>query len=584
MSHDEDMVADFADDIDTLLVFVSAPQIEREREAETLCIRQAGLFSAVLTAFLAVSIALLQPDNSQLSVQLLSLIALQNGAPSSMQAFLNATAESLPATTTFQAPTSVVAINALWFTSLVLGLATALLGILAKKWCREYLRWHSVIASARENVLVRQLRFDAWERWRVPSCIAFIPAFLEIALVLFLVGLIIFVPTFANRSLTIVLSVVIASALLSAVALTLLPVFFRLCPFQTPTGWAFVRLAGFLRRKFWQLAVMASGVLDWIFDIVGRDYQPAWSLTLWLIARKRLPDIEKLQNWRTYSMYLAMDEDLCQIAVSGIKLASAQFRLDSARASIDVIQSRVLASALWWVRHGSNDERVVDAIRECVPTVHRARSDPWEVVWNMPYFLSSVYLMCKANVHATCDLLREFVRESEGSFWLRSDHSRTLKQRNGLFLNIADWAGLQREHLAACDAWERDPASLEVCHAVLCSDVLLLVDEWLARPLGVDGRKELNAMLALLLCLLRIVPSGETAYAVRAAGLTIANSWAVTMEEFYRRLAPHKEAYVCGLMPMCVELCRLVGPVCFGRAGEGTVVGEPRRCFNHRCH
>ena len=34
----------------------------------------------MLTAFLVVSILLLQPDNSQITVQLLSLIAIQNGA------------------------------------------------------------------------------------------------------------------------------------------------------------------------------------------------------------------------------------------------------------------------------------------------------------------------------------------------------------------------------------------------------------------------------------------------------------------------------------------------------------------------
>ena len=100
---------------------------------------QAGLFSAVLTAFLAVSVVLLQPDNSQLSVQLLSLIALQNGAPERMQPYLNATAESLPTSTSFQAPSSAVAINALWFISLVLSLLAALFILAAQQWIRHYL-------------------------------------------------------------------------------------------------------------------------------------------------------------------------------------------------------------------------------------------------------------------------------------------------------------------------------------------------------------------------------------------------------------------------------------------------------------
>ena len=114
-----------------------------------------------------------------------------------MDPFLNETAASLPTSSAFKAPGNVVTINILWFTSLVLALAAALFGILAKQWCREYLRWHSVIATARENVLIRQVRFEAWDRWQVNAFIATIPAFLEVALTLFLVGLLIFVPTFS---------------------------------------------------------------------------------------------------------------------------------------------------------------------------------------------------------------------------------------------------------------------------------------------------------------------------------------------------------------------------------------------------
>ena len=81
-----------------------------------------------------------------------------------MDPYLHGTSASLPTSPTFKAPGNVVTVNILWFTSLVLSLAAALFGILAKQWCREYLKWHSVIASSRENVLIRQVRFEAWER------------------------------------------------------------------------------------------------------------------------------------------------------------------------------------------------------------------------------------------------------------------------------------------------------------------------------------------------------------------------------------------------------------------------------------
>ena len=147
------------------------------------------MFSAILTAFLVVSIVLLQPDNSQLTVQLLALIALQNGAPADSESFLSATAEALPTTVAFRASINTLIVNALWSISLVLSLAAALLGILAKQWIREYLKWDSALAAPRENVMVRQIRFEAWEEWRVEAIIWSIPVFLEIAMVLFLAGI-----------------------------------------------------------------------------------------------------------------------------------------------------------------------------------------------------------------------------------------------------------------------------------------------------------------------------------------------------------------------------------------------------------
>lgn len=82
-------------------------------------------------------------------------------------------------------------INSLFFVSLILSLAVALFGILAKQWLREYMQWNLPIGVPRENVLVRQMRFEAGEAWNVAATIAAIPAFLELAMVLFLVGIII---------------------------------------------------------------------------------------------------------------------------------------------------------------------------------------------------------------------------------------------------------------------------------------------------------------------------------------------------------------------------------------------------------
>ncbi|KAJ3554872.1 hypothetical protein NM688_g2880 [Phlebia brevispora] len=199
-SHDSDMIDDFADDIDTLLVF-------------------AGLFSAVVTAFVIVSFTMLQPDNTQLTVQLLSVLTIRSGGVFASDSFLNSTAAGLPSTTTFQAPASAITISALWFTSLVLSLASALYGILAKQWCREYIKWRYALADARENVLVRQMRYEAWERY-----------------------------SSGDLTVAIILTVFIGLALAIVLAATVVPVLSRRCPYRSPTGWAIVKLWEFVRR------------------------------------------------------------------------------------------------------------------------------------------------------------------------------------------------------------------------------------------------------------------------------------------------------------------------------------------------
>ena len=96
---------------------------------------------------------------------------------------LNSTVSNLVDSATFSPPTSARWINGLFFYSLVLSLAAALFGILAKQWIREYLKWNAAIGDPRENVLVRQIRFEAWRDWNVEGVLWSIPFLLELAMI-----------------------------------------------------------------------------------------------------------------------------------------------------------------------------------------------------------------------------------------------------------------------------------------------------------------------------------------------------------------------------------------------------------------
>ncbi|KAK1218331.1 hypothetical protein PQX77_018973 [Marasmius sp. AFHP31] len=156
-SLDDGLVGGWKEDIDTLLVF-------------------AGLFSAVVTAFTIESYQWLQEAPEDTTVVLLKQISQQ----------MNGT--SVPESHTFAVSSSDVAINILWFLSLIIALIDALFALLCKQWLREHRR-HTHTRTPSEALALRWLRHQSLEKWRVPAILASLPMLLELALFLFLAGL-----------------------------------------------------------------------------------------------------------------------------------------------------------------------------------------------------------------------------------------------------------------------------------------------------------------------------------------------------------------------------------------------------------
>ncbi|GJE92338.1 hypothetical protein PsYK624_084920 [Phanerochaete sordida] len=214
-------VKNYAEDIDSLLTF-------------------AGLFSAVLTAFVVQTYEMLQEDDT--TNLLLAGISSQLGQS---VASLNATISNLLSGQNAATTTTARWINALFFLSLIFSLAAAFFGILAKQWLREYMLWNYPTDNARDNVLLRQARFDALEEWQVGAIIASVPALLELAMILFLVGVTILLWTL-DTVVAIVVTVAVVLFLAVVAAFMVLPVIFRRCPYKSPTAWALAVLYDFV--------------------------------------------------------------------------------------------------------------------------------------------------------------------------------------------------------------------------------------------------------------------------------------------------------------------------------------------------
>ncbi|KAK7037843.1 hypothetical protein VNI00_010804 [Paramarasmius palmivorus] len=158
---DEELVKGWRDDIDTLLVF-------------------AGLFSAVVTAFLIESYQKLEEDPADKTVVLLEhLVSFQRNASQAL------TADPIPP---FQPDASTIRINCFWLLSLIFSLTSALFGLLCKQWVREFQR-DTPTSTPAEALALRQLRRDSFEKWNVPAFLAALPILLEIALILFFAGI-----------------------------------------------------------------------------------------------------------------------------------------------------------------------------------------------------------------------------------------------------------------------------------------------------------------------------------------------------------------------------------------------------------
>ena len=112
------------------------------------------MFAAVLSAFLVYTIPQLQPNNTDISKDILFQISLQL-SNSSAPAYVEPQ---------FFVPTNVAVVNALLFTSLALVLLDAYLAVLTRSWLREFDRnWRSSNVPE-ERARAREMRFQGLMR------------------------------------------------------------------------------------------------------------------------------------------------------------------------------------------------------------------------------------------------------------------------------------------------------------------------------------------------------------------------------------------------------------------------------------
>ena len=156
----------------------------------------------------------------------------------------------------FTPTSSDIRINTLWFLSLIFSVTTVLIGIIALQWLREHLRPRPDL-EPQIALSLHHLNIESLDRWYLPQIFAALPLLLQLALVLFLGGILDFLWSL-NSTVAIPIAVAVGSSLFFLLWTTVLPTTQSLllflprlpwgnlprspCPYRSPQSWAFHQL------------------------------------------------------------------------------------------------------------------------------------------------------------------------------------------------------------------------------------------------------------------------------------------------------------------------------------------------------
>ncbi|EMD32446.1 hypothetical protein CERSUDRAFT_108848 [Gelatoporia subvermispora B] len=290
--YDEATVRAWTSEIDTMLVF-------------------AGLFSAVLTAFNVETYPLLQPTSPDPSTLLLAQISAQ----------LNVIASSLPTNSSASLPpppqldlsgdstvsSSTIIVNALWFSSLISSLAAASLGIFLKQWLNHYTSPSS--SDPRQRARIWHYRHAGLMRWKVTDIMALLPLLLQLALGLFLAGLVVLLWTL-DSTVAGLTTAFVALVFFITLWTTIVPVLVGNCPYKSPQAWYIYIVAQWIRplssliSRGFSAAFQKNTILRNIKRSVkgfGWDLEN-FSRALSRRIRHLIGPIQARANWREYEI------------------------------------------------------------------------------------------------------------------------------------------------------------------------------------------------------------------------------------------------------------------------------------------
>jgi len=173
---------------------------------------------ASLTAFLIESYKTLNPDSGDVTVQLLSQISQPFAASANGGTF-----SIPPSPTPFTPSASSLVCNALWFISLGLSLACALVATLLEQWARDFLHRSEIHSVPIIRARIFSFLYYGLKRFNMHTVVEVIPLLLHASLIFFFAGLVAFLIPVNTTMMSISTAVILALVAGVYSILTLLP-------------------------------------------------------------------------------------------------------------------------------------------------------------------------------------------------------------------------------------------------------------------------------------------------------------------------------------------------------------------------
>ena len=141
----------------------------------------------------------------------------------------------------FSPPGYIIVVNSLFYASLGIMLLAAFIAMLIKSWVREFDRGLRAMSAPEQRAKTREFRYLGLVRWKLPEMVATLPFLIQISLLSFSIGLVLFLSHISGPSCGITAGILGIGTLFYA-ATTSASIFITSSPFGSPLSQAFANL------------------------------------------------------------------------------------------------------------------------------------------------------------------------------------------------------------------------------------------------------------------------------------------------------------------------------------------------------